>query len=124
MTPSISASVRSSSAAFAGAEAAVDDELQALADGEHRAGGDDQRDRRVDHLRAGTGRRKRADTGDRLNAVTGESGAGSRRVSERAIGDRVRSIGCIWTWGAGRVNKARSATRVQSPCSSHLAGFP
>ena len=44
--------MRSSSARVAGREAAVDDELEALPDGQHGARGEHQRDGREDDLAA------------------------------------------------------------------------
>ena len=73
-------------------ESAIDDELQSLADGQHRAGGDDE------PIAANTtsrryGRRKRPTRATVCNAVTGGIlGAGSRRVSARAIGMRSECV--------------------------------
>ena len=70
-----------------GGEAAIDDELDSLSDREHGRRRDDEPDERQDDLAADTGCRNRPARATVFSAIPGGiRGAGSRRVSARAMG--------------------------------------
>ena len=68
--------------AAAGDEAAVDHELEALPDREHRRRGEEQRDRRERRPAAGTGRTKRPTRASVRSAVSGGSLGASSGIGE------------------------------------------